>query len=59
MTVFWSRAHRRHRHVTTCQMKFAVRERNVASRYNFAFWLYLDIPLAFNADGGVALGRSL
>ena len=37
--VFWSRAHRQH-HVTTCLMKFADGERNVAIyRYNLRFWL--------------------
>ena len=30
----WSRVHRQ-RHVTTCLMKFAVGERNVAIRYSF------------------------
>jgi len=30
--VFWSRVHQQ-RHVTTCLMKFAVGERNVAIRY--------------------------
>jgi len=34
LTVFWSRVHQQ-RHVTTCLMKFAVGERNVAIRYKF------------------------
>jgi len=34
MTVFWSPVHQQ-RHVTTCLMKFAIGERNVAIRYKF------------------------
>jgi len=38
MTVFWSRVYRQ-RHVTTCLMKLAVGERNVAITIRFCVWL--------------------